>query len=90
MMTKIDADFYKALEAELNALFQDIKGWKESDVLEITRYLKAGEYGLAMGTICLGLGTNGIAVNRQTYKRIEALLQKMEMDMGYCAGIKVE
>lgn len=90
MMSKIDADFYKALEAELKVLLQDIRGLRDDQVEEIARYLNAGEYGLTLGTVCLALNANGITVSRRTYQRIEALLQKMEMDMGYCAGIKVE
>jgi hypothetical protein len=90
MISKIDADFYKAIEAELAALLQEIHGLKETEVQEIKLYLNGGEYGLALGSICIGLGANAIVVNRKTYQRIEALLQKMEMDMGYCADVKVE
>ena len=90
MMSQIDANFYKAIEAELKTLLRDIRGLQDAEVEEIARYLNAGEYGLTLGTICLALNTNGIAVNRERYQKIESLLKKMEMDMGYCAGIKVE
>jgi len=90
MMSKIDADYYKSLEADLKALLRDIHGLQNSDVEEIARYLNAGEYGLTLGTLCLALSNNGIAIGRKTYQSIESLLQKMEMDIGYCAGIKVE
>src|SRR3954470_10548537 len=76
MMSKIDADFYKAIETELAALLQDIHGLKETEVQEIKLYLNAGEYGLSLGSICMGLGANAITVDRKTYRRIEALLQK--------------
>ena len=90
MMSQIDANFYKAIEAELKMLLRDLHGLQDAEVEEIARYLNAGEYGLTLGTICLALNANGIAVNREKYRRIEALPQKMEMDMGYCAGIRVE
>ena len=72
---------YQELERDLIVVLAEVgSGLEPVESQEVQMYLEAGEYGLALETICAVLKQKQIAVSAATYVKIMDLGERMEVD----------
>ncbi len=76
------SNHYQALERDLLRLLADVGSQLEpAETLWVRLYLDAGEYGLALETICAVLKRKQRPISGATYVSIEDLGERMDVDV---------
>lgn len=88
-MTKIPPEYYQYLEVEIEGILADInKIISDKETTEVRHFTKAGEYGLALETLCGIINEEEYTIPKNTSQRILGLAQRMNIDKKLYEKIK--
>lgn len=75
------SDYYQTLERDLLSVMADVGAVFEPDAAqEVQMYLDAGEFGLALETICAVLKRKQKPVSGATYAKLSDVGNRMDVD----------
>lgn len=84
------SDHYQALERDLLGVLADVGSTlTPAESKEVQLYLDAGEYNLALETICAVLKRNQTSISASTYVSLEDLGTRMDAEPDVWKGLKL-
>jgi hypothetical protein len=76
-------DYYRGLEEGIRALLAKLRTvLSAEETNEVEEFLDAGEYGLALETLCWALRTENKLISAEVVEGISKLAEQMELDSG--------
>jgi hypothetical protein len=74
-------DYYRGLEENIRALLAKLRSeLSQKETHEVEEFLDAGEYGIALETLCWALRTENRLVSAEVVDDISKLAERMELD----------
>jgi hypothetical protein len=83
--------YYRGLEENLRALLAKLRTvLNPPETSEVEEFLDAGEYGIALETLCSALHTEDKPVSSEVVDGISKLAEQMELDNGIWTNLAHE